>query len=127
MADGRPTGPDETVGDLVGRLLEDGRDYAKAELALVKAVARHRVARAKTGAILAGVGITLLLSSLTALVLGSVLGLATLMHPALAGLIVFLILAVIGGLLARAGVSGLAALGGDEDEQAALAQGERAP
>ena len=38
--------PDESIGDLVGRLVEDGRSYAEAELALIKAIAQYRAQRA---------------------------------------------------------------------------------
>ncbi|WP_166038702.1 phage holin family protein [Sphingosinicella sp. YJ22] len=118
---------DESIGELFSRLVEDGRAYARAELDLVRQIARHRAAKAKTGAILLGVGITLLLCSLTALVLALVLGLATLIGPFGAGMAVFLVLAAAGGLLARAGAKGLAALGGDEEEKAALAKAEQLP
>jgi len=118
---------DESIGELFNRLVEDGRAYARAELDLVKQIARHRAAKAKTGAILVGAGVTLLLCSLTALVLALVLGLATLIGPFGAGMVVFLVLAVAGGLLARAGAKGLAALSGDEEEKAALAKAERQP
>lgn len=118
---------DESIGELFNRLVEDGRAYARAELDLVKQIARHRAAKAKSGAILLGVGVTLLLCSLTALVLALVLGLATLIGPFGAGMVVFLVLAVAGGLLARAGAKGLASLGGDEEEKAALAKAEQLP
>ena len=118
---------DESIGELFSRLVEDGRAYARAELDLVKQIARHRAAKAKTGAILLGVGVTLLLCSLTALVLALVLGLATLIGPFGAGMAVFIVLAVAGGLLARAGAKGLASLGGDEEEKAALAKAEQLP
>ena len=118
---------DESIGELFSRLVEDGRAYARAELDLVRQIARHRAAKAKTGAILLGAGVTLLLCSLTALVLALVLGLATLIGPFGAGMAVFLVLAAVGGLLARAGAKGLAALGGDEEEKAALAKAEHLP
>lgn len=118
---------DESIGALVTRLVEDGRAYARAELDLVKQIARHRAARAKGGAVLLGIGITLLLCALTALVLALVLGLATLIGPFGAGMAVFAVLAGIGGLLAYSGVKGLAALGGDEAEKEALAKAERQP
>lgn len=116
---------DESIGELVTRLVEDGRDYARAELDLIKQIARHRASRAKTGAMLLGVGITLLLCSLTALVLALVLGLATLIGPFAAGMAVFLVFAIAGGLLAKKGVDGLSALSGDEEEKRALERGER--
>jgi len=118
---------DETIGELVSRLLEDGRAYARAELDLVKQIARHRAAKAKSGAILLGAGVTLLLCALTAFVLALVLGLATLIGPFAAGMVVFVVLAGAGGLLARSGAKGLSALGGDEEEKAALAKAERLP
>lgn len=122
-----PAVSEESIGELVGRLVENGRAYAEAELEVVKAIARHRAARARKGAILVAIGIVLLLSALTALVLGLVLGLAQLINPALAGLAVCLALAGVGGALAWSGVGGLAALGGDEDESRALARAERTP
>ena len=115
---------DPTIGELVSRLVEDGRAYARAELDLVKRIAKHRAGKAKSGAVLLGIGITLLLCSLTALVLALVLGLATLIGPFGAGMAVFAVLAIAGGLLARSGAKGLAALGGDEEEKAALARAE---
>lgn len=115
---------DETVGHLVGRLVEDGRAYARAELDLVRQIARHRAGKAKSGGMLLGIGVTLLLCSLTAFVLACVLGLATLIGPFAAGMVVFLVFAIAGGLLARSGVQGLAALGGDDEEKAALARAE---
>jgi hypothetical protein len=113
-----------TIGALVSRLVEDGRAYARAEVELVKRIAKHRAAKAKSGAMLVGIGVTLLLCSLTALVLALVLGLATLIGPFGAGMTVFVVLAIAGGLLARSGAKGLAALGGDEEEKAALARAE---
>ena len=118
---------DESIGELVSRLLEDGRAYARAELDLVKQIASRRAAKAKKGAMLVGIGLTLLLCSLTALILALVLGLATLIGPFGAGMAVFLVLAIAGGLLARSGAKGLAALGGDEEEKAALGRAEVRP
>ena len=118
---------DETIGSLVHRLMDDGRAYARAELDLVKRIAAHRAGKAKSGAILLGIGVVLLLCSLTALVLALVLGLATLIGPFGAGMVVFLVLAIAGGLLARSGAKGLAALGGDEEEKKALARAEARP
>ena len=118
---------DETIAGLASRLMEDGRAYARAELDLVKRIAAHRAGKAKSGAILLGAGIVLILCSLTALVLALVLGLATLIGPFGAGLVVFLVLAAAGGFLAYSGSKGLAALGGDEEEKKALARAEGRP
>lgn len=118
---------EESVGDLVGRLIEDGRTYARAEIDLLKEIARHRAEKARAGLILLVAGGVLLLSSLTALVLGLVLGLAELTGPLLAGLIIAVLLAGTGYLLVRIGLKGLRSLGGDEEEKQAVARGERMP
>lgn len=115
---------EESIGDLVSRLIEDGRTYARAEVDLLKQIARHRAERARTGLILLVAGAVLGLSSLTALVLGLVLGLATLTGPLLAGIIVAAALAGLGYLLVRFGLKGLSALGGDEEEKRAVVRGE---
>ena len=118
---------DDSIGDLFGRLIEDGRTYAKAEVDLLKQIARHRVERARTGLILLVGGGVLLLSSLTALIFGLVLGLAVLTGPLLAGIIIAAMLAGTGYLLVRFGLTGLRALGGGEEEKAAIVRGETVP
>ena len=118
---------EESIADLVNRLLEDGRRYAQAEIDLMKEIARHRAARARTGLVLLVAGAVLGLSALTALVLGFVLGLATLVGPLAAGLIVAAALAGAGYLLVRYGLAGLGALSGDQEEREALERGEKVP
>lgn len=115
---------DESIGDLVGRLIEDGRTYAQAEIELLKRIAQHRAGRARTGLIMLVAGGVLALSALTALIFGFVLGLATLIGPVLAGLAVAAVLAGAGYVLVRYGLAGLRALGGDEEERQAVARGE---
>ncbi len=118
---------DESIGDLFGRLIEDGRSYARAELDLLRQIARHRAGRARSGLIMLAAGAVLLLSSLTALILGLVLGLAVLIGPVLAGLAIALVLAGTGYVLVRYGLAGLRALAGDEEERQAVARGETVP
>lgn len=123
-------GPDpreESIGDLFSRLIDDGKSYAQAEIDLLKQIARHRAGRARTGLILLGTGAVLALSSLTALILGAVLGLAMLIGPLGAGLVVAALLAGIGYGLIRYGLTGLRALGGDEEERQAIKRGETQP
>ena len=123
MADsGEPR--DESIGDLLGRLAEDGRAFVKAEIGVYKAIAARRAARARNGLIALAVGAVLMIASITALLLGLVLWLATLIGPLLAGLAVAAFLILTGLVLVRVGVSGLKALGGDEAEREALARGD---
>jgi len=115
---------DESIGELLGRLADDGRAYVKAELSVYRAIAARRAARARSGLIALAIGAVLLISSITALLLGLVLWLATLIGPLLAGLAVAAALILTGFVLVRIGISGLRALGGDEAEREALARGD---
>lgn len=115
---------EESIGDLFGRLMDDGRSYARAEIDLYKQIALHRAGRARAGLVALIAGGVLLLSSLTALIFGFVLGLAVLIGPVLAGLAVAAVLAVGGYVLVRYGLAGVRALSGDEEERQALSRGE---
>lgn len=123
MADsGEPR--EESIGALIGRLAEDGRAFVQAEVGVWKAVAARRAARARGGLIALAIGAVLLICSVTALLLGLVLWLATLIGPLLAGLAVAAFLILAGLVLVRIGISGLKALGGDEAEREALSGGD---
>lgn len=115
---------DESIGELLGRLADDGRAYVKAEVGVYKAIAARRAARARSGLIALAIGAVLLISSITALLLGLVLWLATLIGPLLAGLAIAAALILTGFILVRTGISGLRALGGDEAEREALSRGD---
>jgi Putative Actinobacterial Holin-X, holin superfamily III len=118
---------EESIGDLFGRLADDGRAYAKAEIELYRRIALRRAGRARAGLIALVAGGVLLLSSLTALILGLVLWLAALIGPLLAGLAVAALLALTGYLLVRYGLAGLRALKGGAEEAEALKRGETRP
>lgn len=124
MADRLDNPGDRTLGDLVARLIADGREVARAEIGLYRAVALHRVAKARSGIVALAIGAILLLSALTAIIIGLVLGLAVLIGPVAAGFAVAAALAIVGYVLVRWGLNGLAALSGDEEERKALAEVE---
>jgi hypothetical protein len=115
---------DESIGELLGRLAEDGRTFVKAEVDVYKAIAARRMARARNGLIALAIGAILLICSVTALLLGLVLWLATLTGPLLAGLAVAAAFILVGFVLVRVGIGGLKALGGDEAEREALTRGD---
>jgi hypothetical protein len=115
--------PEASIGELFGRLVEDGRAYAEAELGLARAIAEYRAQRAGRALGLLAGGLLLALCAATALVVGAVLGLARYMSPFLAGLLVAAILAGLGYMLAAAGLKGMKGLGRDPAEQAALDRG----
>jgi hypothetical protein len=118
---------EESIGDLFGRLADDGRAYARAEIELYRQIALHRAGRARAGLIALVAGGILLLSSLTALILGLVLWLAALIGPLLAGLAIAALLTLTGYLLVRFGLVRLRALKGGAEEAEALKRGETRP
>ena len=122
QSEGHEAGP----GDVFSRLIDDGKSLARAEVDLVKAVARYRAEKAKLGAILLGGGIILVIAGFVGLIVGIVLGLAPLIGPVLAGVAVLAVTGVAGFLLVRAGGRKLAILaGGSEEEREAIATGQR--
>lgn len=115
---------EESIGDLFGQLIDDGRAVARAEVDLYKKIALRRAGRAKTGLVALVAGAILLCSALTAIIFGLVLGLALHIGPVAAGLVVAAVLGVAGYLLVRSGLHGVQALSGDEEEREALRKGE---
>jgi len=122
-----PAGPDESsIGELFGRLSDDARGYAAAEAKLYQAIARRRVGHARNGAIALVAAALLANAALGVLLIGLLLELVPYVGPALAGLIVTLVVLAIAFLLVRYGAAKLGALGGDSEERAALQVGEKA-
>ena len=92
------------IGQLFGRLIDDGKAYASAEVDLVRARVEGQVGRAKWPAILGAAAIAFGFAAVIALVLTMVLALASLLGPLGGGL-----LATVIALLIAAGL-GMAAL-----------------
>ena len=121
-----PAGTEESsLGELFGRLSDDARSYAAAEASLYQAIARRRLSRARNGAIALVAAALLANAALIVLLVGLSLELAMHVGPALAGLIVALLVLGIAFLLVRYGAAKLGALAGEAEEKAALAAGER--
>ena len=118
---------EDSIADLVGRLMEDGRRVARAEVDLYRQIALHRASRAKSGMIALVAAALLLWFAGIALIFGLVLGLAVYVGPVAAGAILASVLAVGGYVLLRYGLKGMQALSGDEEERAALSRGETLP
>lgn len=96
---------DRPVGELVHELIEDGKAYARAEVGLVKAMATAKANAVKLPAILFGVAFLLCLAAITALAVGVVMALATLIGPLAGGIVTFLLFAAVAGGLAWYGVT----------------------
>lgn len=121
-----PTGSRErSIGELFGQLSDDAKSYAAAEAKLYQAIARRRIGRARNGAIALVVAVLLANATLSVLLIGFALQLAEYVGPALGGLIVTVVVLGIAFLLVRYGAGKLGALGGDPEERAALAAGEK--
>lgn len=90
---------DVPIGQLFSQLVDDGKRYARAEVDFYKAKAADKAEPAKKAAIFGGVAVTLALSAVTALLVGLILVLSTLVGPLAATLIVVLATFAIAGLL----------------------------
>jgi uncharacterized protein (DUF697 family) len=114
---------DEGVGDLFGQLMEDGRDYARAEVNLYKQIARYRAKKAGGGiaALVAG-GVIAFLGAI-ALWVSFVMGLAPIVGPVFGGVIVAAVSGIAAYILFRYGLPKVQALSGDEEERRALQKG----
>ena len=100
--------PDEGVSTLVHRAVADARELASAEIALVRAKASERIGAFTSAAIFFGIAATLAMSALTALLVGLILSLATLIGPLGATGIVVVVTLLIAGILAMIGKGKLA-------------------
>ena len=96
--------PERPIGELVHKLIEEGKGYARAEIGLLKAIATAKGKALILPAALLVVALLLAMASITALVLGVVLALATLVGPLAAGVLGMLLFAAIAGGLAWWGV-----------------------
>lgn len=97
--DPAPPPPERPVGELVHELIEDGKAYARAEIGFYKTIA---AAKGKALAVPVGLFVAAFLiatMALTALSVGVVLALETLIGPLAAGFVAMLIFAAIAGLL----------------------------
>ena len=125
---GRVENPDDnSIGDLIQQLVDEGRSVASAEANLYKQIALYRIGKARTSAIALAAGGFLAFAGLIAALVGMVMGLAVLIGPVAAGLVVLAVTGLIGVILVRFGIGKMAALSGDAEEKAALTAGERNP
>ena len=87
------------IGELFGRLVEQGKGFARAEAGLAKAIATAKAEELKLPAILLGVALLFGIAGAVTLCITIALALATLIGPLAAGLIATLIaFAIAGGL-----------------------------
>ena len=98
---------DQPVGELIARVLEDGKAYARAEVGVVKAIAAAKANALKLPGILFGVAFLLSLAAVVALAVGVAMALATMIGPLGGGIAAFLLFAAVAGGLAWYGAKRL--------------------
>jgi len=118
---------ERSLGDLFGRLADDGRAFVKAEAGLYKAIALRRAGKARSGAIALVAAALLGNAALIILLVGIALELSLHVGFFFGALITAIGAGLVAFLLVRFGAARMKALSGDEDERKALAAGERLP
>jgi uncharacterized membrane protein YwaF len=97
------------IGELFGRLVDQGKGYARAEVGLAKAIAAAKVDAIKLPAILLGAALLFVIAGVVVFCMTIALALATLIGPLAGGLIATVIAFGIAGLLAFVAVKKLGA------------------
>lgn len=92
-------GDERPVSDLVQKLIDDGKAYARAEVGLAKAVATAKVGAVKVPALLFAVALLLVIAAVNVLAVALFTALAPMVGPILAGLLAFAVFAALAGLL----------------------------
>lgn len=92
---------DEGLGDLLGRLVEDGKGYAQAEIGYYKTLARSKLRDARAMLWMGALALGLAQAALVALIVGLVMTVAQYVGPGWATLIVTVAISLIAALLAR--------------------------
>ncbi|WP_260484063.1 phage holin family protein [Sphingomicrobium flavum] len=100
QADPQNFDPDSGIGDLLGRVVNDGREYAAAELNLAKAKAVSHAGLYRGPLVMLAVAGVFGIAAVVTLFVTVALALATLVGPLAGGLIATAIAAVIAGGLA---------------------------
>ena len=99
--------PERPVGELVHELIEEGKAYARAEIAVAKAIAAAKSKALAVPVALFAIAFLCALGAVVALALGVVIALATFIGPLASGFIGMLIFAAIAGLLGWGGYAKL--------------------
>ena len=88
------------IGELVGRMIDQGKGYARAEIGLAKAVATAKVDAAKVPALLLATALLFVIGGVVTFCITIALALATLIGPLAGGLVATLVAFLVAGALA---------------------------
>ena len=103
MASGGAEQEEAPIGELVGRLIDQGKGYARAEVGLAKAVATAQVDRVKLPAALLATALLFVIAGVVTFCITIALALATLIGPLAGGLAATMVAFGIAGGLALIG------------------------
>ncbi len=99
MASGGAERQEAPIGELAGRLIDQGKNYARAEFGLAKAIATAKVDTIKLPALLLAIALLFVIAGVVVFCITIALALAMLIGPLAGGLVATLIaLAIAGGL-----------------------------
>ncbi|UZK66826.1 phage holin family protein [Sphingomonas sp. M1-B02] len=96
-----PQLPDEGLGDLLGRLVDEGKGYARAEVGYYRTLVRSKLRDARAMLWMGAAALTLAQAAMIALVVGLVLTLSPYVGPGWATLIVVVAILLVAGIMAR--------------------------
>ena len=88
-----------SIPELFTQLVDEGKTFARAEVALYKAKASLAAKRSTRAAIFAGAALVIAIGAVGALLVGLILALATLVGPLLATILVVLSALIVTGVL----------------------------
>ena len=108
-----PTGGGESIGDLLHRLVNDGKAYAQAEVAYVKTLGTEKAAQLKMPVIYGAAALLFAHAAFLAVCALIWVALAQVMNEALAGLLTVVILGAVAGVLGYLAYSGIAKMKGN--------------
>ncbi len=105
-----PPGGERPIGEIVSDLVDEGKAYARAEFDLAKAIAASKANGLKVPLILFAAALLIGMAALNALAVAIFIVLAMVMKPIFAGLLAFVLIAGVAGLLGWLGVRKLSKL-----------------
>ncbi len=95
------------IGELVSRLIDQGKGYARAEIGLVKAIATDKIDGFKLPALLFAGSLLFVIAGVVTLCITIALALATLIGPLAGGLVATVLAFAVAGLLAFVAIKAL--------------------
>jgi uncharacterized membrane protein YqjE len=102
-----PPGDERPIGEIVSDIVDEGKAYARAELNVAKAIAAAKANALKAPLVLLIAAVFVGMAALNALAVAIFVALAMVMSAPLAGILAFLLIGAVAGLLGWLGVNKL--------------------